>query len=768
MPLSKRDIQINLEALSEFRDTVVPILETLDRYKWDLQNEQDTNTEIYGIIDFSDLFRYLHPLLDLTAYRSPEKFYSEQVALQYLFTKDTLNLVLLPVYVEEYRLSLRSTQVQLSEFAILPEDAMKRRVIRMDKKLQVMLEELEASSSNDPLHHLSGIHKTNQDLLDILFDNARSKVLQRGSAMYDNMVSEGVLQPAESITGLSSDDLLFQMNSRYKGLYDRLETLRPGRRRANVADAKAYHTALCLNRKYYHPDKPKKIFLFITSSTRVIQAFDTDIATELHGDKDLFESMGTTSIIRSPEYLIIRFLFKTFSSLPSGVDLDGFYDLLSRYLNVADKLDVYFGQALSGADIETQNFNDDYSEALELKQLLLPCVEIVTKFGNSPYYKSSMHSSIASMLGLKSLLLDVDLSEEDIRNKIKQAVLDPTILVDHFQENVRRLNGSIVELEQHLLSLFYSVGGPSVVYNVHIAESMDDIVKTKAKDIVAALSEQTEDSFRRAFRSLGELRLTHSNCADTFVLSSKVYRGMRAYREALEHAKRALFLSPGYSEALVEVGFRYRMLANTEKNPIYYNTAWNYFEKALSKGGDDPRVLRELMFLVWLATEEKYELPYIAQIGDTTSYLVEKSEIALKLSKDLLGKDSRLTITLMNDRAYYLALSSKEAELDEAECLIREAISLETNVSQRTIGAYEDTLGFILLRKLEQLNYSVEMKAEFFQQAMKLIRSAYRINPNSKATQRHMAQCVDLMLSLGYFHNIEINNSISIKKDKGE
>ena len=57
-------------------------------------------------IDYSELFRYLHPELDRTQHVSVDLFYNEQVAIHYLFEVMQEPLILLPPYVEELHLHL--------------------------------------------------------------------------------------------------------------------------------------------------------------------------------------------------------------------------------------------------------------------------------------------------------------------------------------------------------------------------------------------------------------------------------------------------------------------------------------------------------------------------------------------------------------------------------------------------------------------------------------------------------------------------------------
>lgn len=745
--MNREEIKKALERLREFRDSLLPILETLRRYKWDLEKERESDFQFSGILDFSDLYRYLHPLLDFTAYRNPERFYSEQIAFHYLMTKDHLSLYLLSEYIEEYRLSLRSSQVQLAEFAILPEEDVKRRIVRMDKKLASILNELGQSTESEKVQSLSRIYQSNRDLLDILFDNARTKILQKGSSIYNDLLEKHLIQHASSIPGITPEDLEFHSTSRYDRIYSHLENIRPGRHRANQIDARAFHIVQNLNRKYF---RQKMVFLFFTSSPRIAQAFDNEIAIELHGDRELFEDMENTSVIRTPQYVIFRFLFSTCSCLKSSLDIERFYNLITRYLDITNKLDDYFDRALSQSDIDSQAFMNNLSEAVNVKNQLEPQIELITEFGSSPYLDSSLYGSISSRLGLKSLLQDNTISERDINEKISGVLSNPSKLVGHFEANARKLSTAIGKLEGQLLPIVYQKGVPGVVYDVHISETAVKEVKLAARKIVSLLAKQTPEDFAKAFIHLSQLRSDHPTLPDTFILSSKVYRAMQAYTEALEHARRAITRAPSYSEALIEMGFCYRYLAHKEKNPNLLMRAWDYFKRA-AEIQEDARVYRELAFIVWLSMEEKYDISNQLKLPDPERYLVENSGKALELSKSKTGDESRLSITIMNDKSYYLALRGYKNDMEEALGLINTALKLAPNLSKKTIASFKDTKGFVLLKQVEISQPKPVEERKLLREAASLIREAYSENPESLATQKHLFQCMNIVLDRGYF-----------------
>ncbi len=228
------DISQNLQSLQSFRASIKPFLRTLEKYHWDSERERDPGFKVIAFLDFSDLFRYLHPLLDITAYRAPDRFYAEQVALQYLLSRDSLPLYLLPQYLEEYRLSMRSSQIQLSEFAILPELDIKRRVVRMNRKVSDLLDELLRETTKNISGALSRLNQMDQELLDVLFDGARTQILENGAKRYEELLKRGRIRLASSELDVSPDDLKADSTEECDRLRHRLESFRPGHRCAGV------------------------------------------------------------------------------------------------------------------------------------------------------------------------------------------------------------------------------------------------------------------------------------------------------------------------------------------------------------------------------------------------------------------------------------------------------------------------------------------------------------------------------------------------------
>ena len=64
--------------------------------------------ELFYVIDFSELFRYMYPNKDRIIKRDPDKFWWEQIAIRYFLEVSNYSIILLKPYFDEFKYVLRN------------------------------------------------------------------------------------------------------------------------------------------------------------------------------------------------------------------------------------------------------------------------------------------------------------------------------------------------------------------------------------------------------------------------------------------------------------------------------------------------------------------------------------------------------------------------------------------------------------------------------------------------------------------------------------
>lgn len=195
-----------LKALKELRQGIQPIAQAIRKIESDIEYRRDGN-DLIAVIDFSELYRYLHPFLDYSAYFDPTRFYAEQAALQYLFSRKVFVLTLLSEYEREYKATLHGMADQFSEFAITLPQNVRQRIAFLDKSASRMMR-LASGATGDSAEGLSE-RATSIDpvLIDFVFNNVRVDMLRDGVRHFRKMLEAGTICHAAALDGIESNDL---------------------------------------------------------------------------------------------------------------------------------------------------------------------------------------------------------------------------------------------------------------------------------------------------------------------------------------------------------------------------------------------------------------------------------------------------------------------------------------------------------------------------------------------------------------------------------
>jgi tetratricopeptide (TPR) repeat protein len=736
-----QSVKSDLQALKSFLADMKPIKRILGQIHFDSARSSDPNWQVAAIIDFTDIHRYLHPILDQTAYLFPNRFTSEQLALEYLFSDRPFDLYLLSEYLDEYRSILRQSHVSLISASEKPEKEIQGQMIRLDRNLLSLLgvETKKRVKTEEEILSKS-ILRSDLPMLEYAFDNVKTKLLQYGIQQFHALTEQNVIRNATQIGGVTWDDLNPSDSREYKILLERLRRIKPNSPKQNETDARAFWITLRLNKNYFHK---KKLFLFVTSATSMAKAFDgVDVFDHL-GNRDLHESMEENSIIRTPEYLLLRYFLQSSEFAKTSIDASGFLDLVSRYCEVAGRLDGYFDGAIEIGDIHDLSFVQRLEEASNLRRDLIPYMEDLREFGKSTQKPGSLYSTLGSRLKIPSFLHEKEMGLGEIRAKISDALKDPKVVLSHYKNAAKKLSGAIGKLEIGMVPFVNVTKGYVFVYPIHKLESTNKDIKRIADAIVQALAKRSEEGFVEAFTELSALRTRHPNLSDTLVLSSKVYRAAGSFREALLFSKAAIKKSPRSVEAQFEISLCYRKIAENESSFLLIHRSWQHCNIANEIDPSDARVLREISYLKWLALENKWNLPTTSP--DPVMDLVESARSALVRACEEYGEFDRITLTVMNDLAYFLAMTIEPILLEESIQLCNNILKNQKKMQQSVLSSVKDTKGFSMMQSYK-LKDPENRDSSMIEDAAVLIREAYDTGESKSVRRKHFEEVMKLVL----------------------
>jgi len=250
----------------------------------------------YFAIDFSEVFRYLHPLLDRLRWKTGpgqyDMFVYEQTALKYLLEQDDIRLIFLKEYLEEYYHHLKRAKDVYSDFKKLEVKALKqssyvrkvktilKRGLHADVNPQARKIYQELTES---FFHLLAPSEFKRELLDARM--AFEDLYQNGKLVYlnqmkDNLSFEGKITPENDE---EFEVVLAQIND-IRSDYDRLIN--------NETDAKAIIVVKILS----NLNKNKKKLVFLMTNTLSIFEVLMTVKISLHLGKKKIETPLTRDL----------------------------------------------------------------------------------------------------------------------------------------------------------------------------------------------------------------------------------------------------------------------------------------------------------------------------------------------------------------------------------------------------------------------------------------------------------------------------------------
>ncbi len=751
MNLGSGDTLIDINSIRRFRTTLDPIVQALDKLAWDMKLSE-LGYVIYGILDFSDLYRYLHPVLDRMAYIDEKRFASEQVALEYLFTKRPLKLFLPPVYVREYRATIEGSFTKYEDLASQTMTEIKKRVISWDQDWSRIASQLNLGTGRDVRATIARLDTENSVLLDVLFSNMRAEILKRGLEKFKRLVAEEVIVQRIDDPVFDDSDFHPPAGQGYNQLLAALERLRPMRPAPNRNDAEAINLLRHLNQVGFLAHR--RYFVLVTSSPKIVDEFDREDAKVQILDDSLRQQMNFVSPIRDPLYFLVRFLMESPDQESHGFNRARFPNLARRYMAVATELERFVSSPDNYYQLARGEHADKIQTAKDLQSALQPIADAVEKFDVASLVGESFYRELIDGFELRSFLDEEKLNEQAFKSRLQSAVEDPGSFLKQLASASALLSNAIVDIEVATAGLVYRSSKSDFIYRFKVKNQADTDLQKKANEILDFLRLHELASVKQAIHSLAALRgdPRFLKRPELDVLSSKIKRSMSSYHEALIYAAEAEKKDPQFLESVFELCVCNRKIGQRPGNSRFLDKAWSYCCRALVMSPEDPRVLKEHALLIWLGALNdtvKWKLHLGADI-DPLETIITECRKALSVSMCSQERDYILELALTNDLAFYLSLRKGPSDLEEAlesmdEALVKKVPVLLEGGTKLPLGAFFDTRGAIRLAICDK--HQSKDKDAYRQAAEDLIRG-FREEEQNLVRLQHLAFLVDKLLDM--------------------
>lgn len=136
-----------------------------------------------------------------------------------------------------------------------------------------------------------------------------------------------------------------------------------------------------------------------------------------------------------------------------------------------------------------------------------------------------------------------------------------------------------------------------------------------------------------------------------------------------------------------------------------------------------------------------------APMKDPAKTLIDLSGKALEIAEREVGPRAVVTLNIRNDLAYFLAERGISGDYEKALKLIDSALADDALLTERMRATFFDTKGYCLMQIGKSKPRSPE-KVAMLKEAGDFIRKAYKAETDNETRQKHLAECLDLILGL--------------------
>lgn len=273
--------------------------------------------DIYFAIDFSEVFRYLNPLLDRLRWKigpgQYDMYVYEQTALKHLFEINNCPLIFLREYLEEYYHHMKRAKSIYDEYKKLDIKTLKES--HYIKRLKSMLKKGLLANRNPKARMI--YQELTENFLHLLAPSEFKKELLEARLQFEDLQQRGKLVYLNQMKGilLFKDKIFPEEDEEFEELVKQLNNVRSDYEKIinNETDAKAIIVTKILS----NLNKRQKKLVFLMTNTLSIFEVDMNVKISLYLDKQKIE----IPIVRDLYYYLLQvYYFNLFKNKSISMD----------------------------------------------------------------------------------------------------------------------------------------------------------------------------------------------------------------------------------------------------------------------------------------------------------------------------------------------------------------------------------------------------------------------------------------------------------------
>ncbi|MCD4841974.1 MAG: hypothetical protein K8R08_08255 [Methanosarcinales archaeon] len=296
--------------------------------------------ELFYIIDFSELYRYMYPNKDRIIKRDPDRFWWEQIAIRYFLEVSDYNIILLKPYFDEFKYVLRNN---LNSLVIHASAENLRKKLFDDQAIWNYIERIKECLEKDDSESIEELYKEIQrkHLMDFDLDSFECFNNIGTKALHDLLKQKRIFL----LSSIKNEDININLeNLDFGGILTDIEKERPEDLflENNRTDARALAEIVKLNEQNLNN---KKIFLLVSSTEILYNIF---INTK---SKILLDEHHDVSIYRDLYYIMLKMYYDFYPEIKK--DVEGLINLIKRLRILIKKIE---SENLLGEESVTELF----------------------------------------------------------------------------------------------------------------------------------------------------------------------------------------------------------------------------------------------------------------------------------------------------------------------------------------------------------------------------------------------------------------------------
>ena len=306
--------------------------------------------KINYVIDYSEIHRYLHPVLDRLRRVDFEKYRIEQLVLHYLFEVSDERLLLLDEYYEEFKARLN---VMIKDFrSIYTSEWKTRRSEEIQNLIQNLMEKADLDENKVSRNVRGRIEKF---AFDLLVDKNAIDSIQKDAKKFEKLLRNGKLYFIYQRKDIQKKIHIEENSKEFRDTWLNMVRQRPDFDRYwnNRTDAIA---ALVVKQLTEQNVENGQLFVLISSSPRIEPAF---LSVQVNWPP--LKKKAKVPILRNLIYILLRYYYAKWSFDKALEDIRQVRDLLREYLSLV-------------ADFSSHALDVPVSRIAELEQKVSECL----------------------------------------------------------------------------------------------------------------------------------------------------------------------------------------------------------------------------------------------------------------------------------------------------------------------------------------------------------------------------------------------------------